>query len=189
MLIYLDRNADVIYRKDYPTSEGSVPFKLLSFKSQSSIVWSRSSCFAAQMVPPPFNLRVICTIFPLYSLFHERRLLWNVEWIHEVVNLVDSPPVDIEASPPLPIPHTHLTSCSETPDQIVDDPSWDRVLDSLNSGKQVTRVSKHQYELLPTTRHGQLINDHVNGPSQSAISQIMFNGLANPELVPHSWPR
>jgi hypothetical protein len=28
---------------------------------------------------------------------------------------------------PLPTPHTHLTPCSETPDQIVDDPLWNRV--------------------------------------------------------------
>jgi hypothetical protein len=68
-------------------------------------------------------IHVIYPAFFLYSLLDKLRLLWNVEWIHEVVNLVDSPPVAVEAFPPPPSNSTHTWHRAlKTPDQIVDEP-------------------------------------------------------------------
>jgi hypothetical protein len=42
------------------------------------------------------RLHVIYPAFFLCSLLDKLRLLWNVEWIHDVVNSVDSSPVAVE---------------------------------------------------------------------------------------------
>jgi hypothetical protein len=58
----------------------------------------------------------------LCSPFSKGRFLWNVDRIHGMMDMMDSPPVAIQAMPVQL--HADLTASPETPDKILNDRIW-----------------------------------------------------------------